>query len=318
MLAEIIAFIVVISLILYVLLGGADFGAGLWDLFALGPRAERQRRLIEKAVAPVWEANHVWLILILVLLFTAFPPAFSQMAIHLHVPLTLLLVGIVLRGSAFVFRQYGLYGEKLHRGWSLTFAIASVIAPLFLGVCLAAVSSGNFSEPFGWFGLFPFLVGGFALSLMSFLAAVYLTNETSDTDLQDDFRKRAMIGFGLMAFFGIVCLIPNGEAMALKEKFFESGWHRGLRWLTYAISLATLYALHRRRFRLARGGAIATVVLVIGGWASAQYPYLIRASLTIAQAAAPDSTLKYVVISLGAGAIFLFPSLYWLFRIFKR
>src|SRR5262249_54905210 len=117
--------------------GGADFGGGVWDLLATGPRGERQRPLIEQQIAPIWEANHVWLIVIVVVFFTAFPPAFAVVTTVLHVPLTLLLVGIVMRGSAFVFRSYG----SRTRGWGRAFAIASVITPLLLGVVIGALTS---------------------------------------------------------------------------------------------------------------------------------------------------------------------------------
>src|SRR5882672_2731226 len=126
------------ALILYALLGGADYGGGVWDLFAFGKRAPQQRALIAKAIGPVWEANHVWLILVIVILFTAFPPAFAAISTALHIPLTLLLLGIVLRGTTFTFRSY-----DVQRRCSLVFSIASVITPILLGITLGAISSGT-------------------------------------------------------------------------------------------------------------------------------------------------------------------------------
>ena len=139
----IIAGIMIVALIFYALLGGADYGGGVWDLFAFGKRAREQRELIAKALSPVWEANHVWLILVIVILFNAFPPAFSAISIALHIPLTLLLIGIILRGTAFTFRHYDTQKDKVQRRWSLIFSIASLITPILLGVTLGAIASGT-------------------------------------------------------------------------------------------------------------------------------------------------------------------------------
>jgi len=142
-LETIIAGVMVASLVLYALLGGADYGGGVWDLFAFGRRAREQRELIAHAIGPVWEANHVWLILVLVILFTAFPPAFAVIATALHIPITLLLIGIVLRGTAFTFRTYDVQRDEVQRRWSLVFSIASIITPILLGIILGAIASGN-------------------------------------------------------------------------------------------------------------------------------------------------------------------------------
>src|ERR1044071_7345089 len=129
------------SLVLCALLGGADYGGGVWDLFAFGRRAREQRALIADAISPVWEANHVWLILVIVVLFTAFPPAFAAIATALHIPITLLLIGIVLRGTAFTFRTYDVQRDDVQRRWSLVFSIASIITPKLLGTILGAIEN---------------------------------------------------------------------------------------------------------------------------------------------------------------------------------
>jgi len=175
--AEIIALVISGALLLYVLSGGADFGGGIWDLAARGPRAAAQRRLVERAIAPVWEANHVWLIVAVVLLFSAFPPAFAALANRLHVPLTALLLGIVLRGSALVFRQYG--GPEAAHRWQRVFAISSAATPFFLGAVLGAVTSGAASEAdrLAWLAPLPLAAGAAAAISCAYLAAVYLTVE---------------------------------------------------------------------------------------------------------------------------------------------
>ena len=126
-LADLVGFVMIAALVLYALGAGADFGGGVWDWFASGPRAQRQRDLISQAIGPIWEANHVWLILVVVLLFVAFPPVFAAMSIALHIPLAVMLVGIVLRGSAFVFRSHDVQTDDVQRRWSRLFAVGSIV-----------------------------------------------------------------------------------------------------------------------------------------------------------------------------------------------
>src|SRR5438046_9396661 len=225
-LETIIAGVMIAALIIYALLGGADYGGGLWDLFSSGKREMAQRALIAEAIAPVWEANHVWLILVLVVLFTAFPPAFAAISIALHIPLTLLLIGVVLRGTTFTFRAYDVRRDDVQRRWSLLFSIASIITPLLLGIVLGAIASGTIRVAHGvvvsgflksWLAPFPFVVGFFALSLFAFLAAVYLTVEASQHELQEDFRMRALIaGFAVGILALIVFLLARTGAPPLR------------------------------------------------------------------------------------------------------
>src|SRR5438445_1799860 len=190
------------ALIIYALLGGADYGGGVWDLFALGKRAPAQRAVMAEAIGAVWEANHVWLILVIVVLFTAFPTAFAAISTALHIPLTLLLIGIVLRGTTFTFRAQDAQRDDVQRRWSLLFSIASIITPVLLGIVLGAIASGTIKLENGvvvsgflrsWLAPFPIAVGFFALSLFAFLAAVYLTVESSEYELKEDFRLRALV-----------------------------------------------------------------------------------------------------------------------------
>src|SRR5215211_2274038 len=175
MLEIVIAIVVLASLILYALMGGADFGGGVWDSCARGPRAERQRKIIADAIAPIWEANHVWLILVIVLLFTAFPRAFAAMMTALHIPLTAMLVGIVLRGSAFVFRKYDMKDDHVQRRWSFVFGVSSVLTPLLQGVCLGALASGAIGVVDGQVvtGFFAGWTGGFAVACGVFAVGLF-------------------------------------------------------------------------------------------------------------------------------------------------
>jgi cytochrome d ubiquinol oxidase subunit II len=326
-LETIIAGVMVASLVLYALLGGADYGGGVWDLFAFGPRAREQRKLIAEAISPVWEANHVWLILVVVILFTAFPPAFAAIATALHIPITLLLIGIVLRGTAFTFRTYDVQRDDVQRRWSLVFSIASIITPILLGTILGAIASGTISVENGvvtagffrsWLAPFPLAVGFFALALFAFLAAVYLTVEARERKLQEDFRMRAIISgvvVGLLAL--TVFILAKTGAPTVRAGISRSWWALGLHLLTAIFATSAFVTLWTRRYLVARVCAAAQVTLILLGWAFAQFPHLVEPDLTISSAAAPQVTLELLLGALAAGAILLFPSYYYLFRIFK-
>ncbi len=324
-----IAGVIMVALTFYVLFAGADFGGGVWDFFARGDRAKAQRDLISHALAPIWEANHVWLILVIVLLFTCFPLAFATIAIALHIPLTLMLIGIVLRGSAFIFRSYGSDADAAQQRWGRVFAIASIITPVLLGMCVGAVATGgigqatfegSFVEHFvdPWLTLFGFGVGLLALALFSFLAAVYLTVETHGTELQEDFRTRALWAAGavFVIAFGVLALSWNGAPM-VRHALMAGPWALPFHIITGIAAIAAIAALWTRHYRLARLAAAAQVTFILWGWAAAQYPYLLPPTLTIDASAAPARTLALVLWALAAGACVLFPSLFYLFRIFK-
>jgi cytochrome d ubiquinol oxidase subunit II len=327
-LADALAVVVVMALNAYVLLAGADFGGGVWDLLATGPRRSRQRDLIAHAIGPVWEANHVWLILVLVLLFTCFPPAFSRLAVTLHIPLTLMLVGIVLRGSAFVFRSYGSVDDRSQRQWGRVFAMASAVTPVLLGISLGAVASGRVTGwvPGGfrvafvapWLAPFPIACGLMALALFAFLAAVYLTVEAQgDEGVQEDFRRRALgAGAALFCAAGLT-LVASGDAPEMRAGLLMSRQAIALQLLVAVAAIGALWALWVRRWRVARVAAAAQASLMIWGWGLAQYPDLLPGTLSIQQAAAPAITLKLVAGALVLGALVLLPSLAYLFRVFK-
>ena len=328
-LAQLLAGVLALSLNAYVLFGGADFGGGVWDLLASGPRRDRQRDLISHAIGPIWEANHVWLILAIVLTFTCFPAVFARLGIVLHIPLTLMLVGIVLRGSAFTFRTYDDEHDAAQRRWGRIFASASVVTPVLLGICMGAVASGRVGGPLeGSFGerfvdpwLTPFAVGVgiLTLTLFAFLAAVFLTMESHDAELCEDFRRKALAA-GVVVFFaaGLVLLLSmGGEAPLLLRGLLGSPQAIPLHLATGASAIGVLAALWYRRYRLARVLASAQVSLIFWGWALAQYPYLLPPDFTLQSAAAPPVTLRLVAWALVAGALVLLPSLWYLFRVFK-
>ena len=329
----IIAGVIVISLNAYVLLAGADFGGGVWDFFASGERRARQRTLIADAIGPVWEANHVWLILVVVLLFTCFPAAFAALSITLHIPLLVMLVGIVMRGTAFTFRTYDSQRDQVQRRWGRIFAVASLVTPVILGVCVGAIAAGRVkgesaagfatatfaaSYVWPWLTWFGFAIGATTLALFAQLAAVYLTVEAREPDLQDDFRRRALIAQGAaLASAALALLLARREAPGISQGLLE-GWHAIPLLLAVALSAAwTAWCLRARRFRAARIGAAAQASAILWGWPLAQFPWLLPPDLTIGAAAAPHTTLRLVLMTLAIGALLLFPSLAYLFRVFK-
>ena len=327
-LADIVAVCVGFSLNGYILFAGADFGGGVWDLFATGPRRARQREVITHALGPIWEANHVWLILAIVATFTCFAPVAARLGIVLHIPLTLMLIGIVLRGSAFTFRTYDSQHDATQHRWGRIFSSASIITPILLGVSIGAVASGRVGEetPGGfierfvhpWLTPFALSVGLLALTIFAFLAAVYLTLETRDRALADDFRRRAL-GAGIAVFFAsaLVLLLSNQAAPLVRSGLTASPWALPLHLLTGLTAIAVLAALWFRRYRVARIGAGLQVSLIFWGWPMAQYPFLLPPSYTISNSAAPETTLRLTLIGLAVGGVILLPSLWYLFQIFK-
>jgi len=315
------------ALIFYVTAGGADFGGGVWDLPAMGPRATEQRAAITKAIGPIWEADHVWLILVVVILFTAFPIAFGAMMTALHIPITLMLIGIILRGAGFIFLKYDSKASEVQRRWSALFGAASFFTPLIQGVTLGALSSeeirvvdGKVTTGFfaGWLTPFAGVSGLLVLTVCAFLAATYLTADPSgEPEVRNDFRRRALWSGGLL--LTIVLLLPLGARNGAPQ-FFQ-----GLaNWTAIVIALGITasaivasLSLWTRRFALARLAAIAEVTLILIGWGWAQYPQLIAPDITIYNSSAPTTTLRLLFIALLLGAIVLFPSLAYLYYIFK-
>lgn len=336
---EVVAGILVLALNAYLLTGGADFGGGVWDLFASGPRRDAQRALIAAQIGPIWEANHVWLVLVVVMLFTAFPSAFATVGIVLHVPLSLMLVGIVLRGSSFVFRTYGARDDAAQRRWSRVFAGASIVTPVLLGVIVGAIATGavgraaailpadgtraadtpTFATTFvaPWLAPFPLAVGALALALFALLAATYLALAAHDDALREDFRRRALSAWVAVLLTGLAGLVvAHREAPAL-SRGLTIGWPLALPTVVALAALGAFSALWRRRWAVARVAVALQASLILWGWAAAQYPLLVPPVESARSVAAPRETLVLLLWTLGAGAIVLIPALAYLFRTFE-
>ncbi|MBV9775294.1 MAG: cytochrome d ubiquinol oxidase subunit II [Gemmatimonadetes bacterium] len=326
-----VAGVTLAAAVVYAVLAGADFGGGIWDLLARGPRREEQRAAVAHAMGPVWEANHVWLIFVIVLLFTAFPPAFAALGVALFVPFHLVLLGIILRGAAFVFRAYSPQGARpLLPGrprprWGVVFGAASALTPVLLGMCLGAVSSGGVRVRGGevwiqgtppWLTPVALVMGAFALAVCAYLAAVYLANETRGP-LRDDFRCRALwAGTATVALSVLALPLLRVEAPHLWRGLLSA---RALPLLAVGVGAALLsgWALLARRFRLARVATVAQTACLLAGWGIAQFPYLVYPDVTVGSAAGPPGTLRFVLWTLPFGMALLLPSLWLLFRVFK-
>jgi cytochrome d ubiquinol oxidase subunit II len=317
--------ILLAGVIIYAITGGADFGGGIWDLLARGPRARDQKQEIARAIGPIWEANHVWLIFVIVLTFSCFPPVFAAVSTALYIPFTLVLAGIVLRGAAFIFRAYAADVIPAQRAWGNIFAVASAVTPLLLGMSAGAVASGDIRIESGrvtssylttWLSPFPIVIGLLALISCAYLAAVYLCVETRG-ELQEDFRKRALASGVAFSAVGTIALpVAWQEAPVI----WDGMWQRDAWTLIPAAivtGLVTMYAVWVRRYTLARVSAVIEVAVLLVGWALAQYPYLVVPDLTYGNAAASDAMLKVNLIVYGIGAIVLIPSLALLFALFK-
>jgi cytochrome bd ubiquinol oxidase subunit II len=328
MLADLAAAAIVVGLTAYLVLGGADFGAGFWDLTAGGARrGARVRGLIKIAMGPVWEANHVWLIFVLVVFWTAFPVAFGSVTSTLYVPLFAAAVGIIFRGAAFALRgEAATIAEA--RALGAAFALSSVLVPFFLGAAVGGIASGR--VPVGnasgdaltsWWNATSVLVGTLTVAVGAHLAAVFLAADSvraGQPDLVRAFRARALgsgLAAGALAIAGL--LVVHEDARSLFDGLTSGG---GLA-LVLASGLAGLVTLcleWRNRFELARYTAAVAVGSIVAGWAIAQRPDLLPGELTLQQAAASDATLVVLLISVAVGMLVLLPSLRYLFRLVLR
>ena len=301
------------ALALYAILGGADFGGGVWDLLASGPRAREQRAAITAAIGPVWEANHVWIIYTLVLLFTCFPPAFADIASGLYVPLVFALIGIVLRGAAFVFRNYAGAGAA-NATWSAVFGVASLLTPFAFGAAAGGLALGNYA----WSSPFALATGLFAVAACAQLAAVFMLSEVPPGPLQEDFRRRAIRATIAVWILGIVPALAAGRTAAILRAALSDPVAFGSIALALAAGLAVILCVVRRREGAARVAVGIEALAILGGWFGAQAPALVPGRYTYVSAASSDAMIVAFLIATGAGFIVLVPSMLLLFRVFKR
>jgi cytochrome bd ubiquinol oxidase subunit II len=315
------------ALTAYTLLGGADFGAGIWDLLAGGRTAGAPRRsLIEHSIGPVWEANHVWLIFVLILMWTAFPPAFAAISSTLYLPLTLVALGVIARGSAFAFRK-AIDQPWAQRLFGAAFAFSSVVTPWFLGAAAGAIASGRVPPGLArgnvitsWLNPVSAVTGTFSVAACAFLAASYLTLDArrgGDAVLVGYFRRRALASglvVGACSVAGLAIL--HADAPVLYGRL--TGRALPLVLIAVVAGVASLVTSWRGWLVPLRLSAAAAVAAVLWAWGAAQYPHLLLPGLTVPGAAAPHATLSAVLICTAIGGGLVIPSLAWLFVLFQR
>jgi cytochrome d ubiquinol oxidase subunit II len=326
-LSELPLFFALQGVVLYAVLAGADFGAGIWQLVAgRGEQARRIREHAHHSMAPVWEANHVWLIFVLVVVWTGYPVAFASMASTLAVALTAAGLGIILRGVAYALRSASKGPAEVRAIDTLT-AVGSVLAPFALAAAAGAIASqrvpvGNAAGDLwsSWLNPTSLMAGVLALLSSAYLAAVYLAADArreGDEQMAEAFRSRALVTGSLAGVAAIAgAVVVRSDARWIFDRLVDTPAV-----LSVAVSLlagaATLLLVVRRRLDAARVSAAVAVAAVVGGWALAQNPLLLP-GLTVHEAAAPDNVMALLVISILAGGLILFPSLALLFRLVLR
>jgi cytochrome bd ubiquinol oxidase subunit II len=328
MLPELCLGAAIAGLTAYAVLGGADFGAGFWDLTAGGAeRGGRVRGMVARSMGPVWEANHVWLVFVLVIVWTCFPVAFGSVMSSLYVPMGLAAIGIIFRGTAFALRGEAATINEARVLGSL-FALSSVLVPFCLGAALGGIAAGEVpvgnadADPLSsWLNPTGVLVGALAVLTGAYLAAVYMAADSVRAglpDLERAFRARALgsgLAAGAVAIGGLAVL--NSDAPDLYDGLTTDGGLACV--LASAVAgTSTLVLVWLRRFEAARYTAAAAVASVTVGWAVAQSPYLLPGELTLDAAAADDATLVAVLASTAVGLALVIPSLYWLFSLTLR
>ena len=319
-----------LSLLLYCLLGGADFGAGVLEIFLQKKHHAEHHKIIEKAMGPVWEANHMWLILMVVILFVGFPEVYSRISINLHIPLTAMLIGIIARGCSFTFRHYDAKKGRSQKSYTVFFIFSSLWTPFFQGVIMGALISGGIHSEFTtyregfvdpWFRPFPLALGLFTVCLFTFLAAVYLIGESPEGEVRQSFTRRARFAsIATVIAGGLVFFCGWKDGVAIMPSFMVSGLTRVCLVLA-TLSLPILWiALKKEWIWMTRALAGAQVVFILAAWLWIQFPVLVHVpggDLTFVNTHAPEKTLFQLAAALVVGSTLILPSLFYLFRVFK-
>ncbi|RMG74398.1 MAG: cytochrome d ubiquinol oxidase subunit II [Bacteroidetes bacterium] len=328
---NIILFFLFAGLLLYVVLAGADFGAGMLELLSRRKDYERAKRLTYEAIGPVWEANHIWLILVIVILFNGFPEVYATYSTYLHIPLMLMLFGIILRGTTFMFRHYDAIQDGSQRYYSRLFELSSFVTPLFLGMTLGGAMLGRIDPAAPdfysaylapWLNGYSFLVGLFFSAISAFVAAVFLSAETPDDEYHRFLIRAAIIAQVVMVVLGgLVFLAGEMAGRPLLGGYLHSPVAIGTVVLATAAVPFLLRALRARWRWWARFLAGFQVAMILFGWMWVQHPVLIHLAdgqaLTVTNTAAPEAVQRVLMMALFAGSAFIFPALFYLFKVFK-
>ncbi|WP_373399345.1 cytochrome d ubiquinol oxidase subunit II [Algoriphagus halophilus] len=321
-----------LSILLYILMGGADFGAGIVEMTSPAKIRDQVRGITYQTIGPIWEANHMWLIITIVILFVGFPAIYTMLSVHLHIPLVLMLIGIIGRGTAFVFRHYDAVKDDMQQIYNLIFTYSSFVTPLFLGLIFGATVSGNinpvavnfydsFVQP--WFNFFSLSIGVFTVAICGFLAAVYLVGETEEMNLKPFLLKRSrMFMVAIVLAGGLVFLAAEVEGIALVSLLVQEP-------LTLSILLLATLALVFLWFQVEKGnrklsralsGFIVSAILIAFGYH--YFPDIIITqsgeNLSVFNSAAVGKPIETLAWALMIGSLFILPSLFYLLFSFQR
>lgn len=330
----VVLFFLFFSLFLYVLLAGADFGGGIIELFSSPKNQEKTKQTIYRVMGPIWEANHIWIIILIVILWIGFPQYFNIFVVYLHIPITLMLLGITIRGLAFIFRHYDAVKGRSQGSYNALFKLGSILSPLFLGVIFGGLVGGNinlFSENLnlsfkeiyidGWFNVFSVLIGVFYIALCAFIASNFLIGEADDEDELNLYRKKASYSTIILVFIGLVILAYGYfNEIDFVIDFIENKYSI----IAVAISGIVLIPLWKmiklKRKAWARILAGVQVLLIVSAAMLAHFPDVIITStqeISILDGVAPDSVIQVLGIALLIGGAIILPGLYHLMKSFQ-
>ncbi|HEX6892585.1 MAG TPA: cytochrome d ubiquinol oxidase subunit II [Chryseolinea sp.] len=321
-----------LSILLYLLLGGADFGAGIIEMFTSSKHIRRTRKTVYQAIGPIWEANHMWLIIAIVILFVGFPAIYSILSVYLHIPLVIMLMGIIARGTAFTFRHYDAVHDTMQEIYNRIFIWSSFITPLFLGIIAGSTLSGDINTNassfvdayvFGWLNGFSLSVGLFPVALCGFLAAVYLIGEADDENDRLRFVRKAR-GMNIISICAgtLVFVVSAIEKVPLIEWIFGDV----VGFVATALALLSLLlmwrSINQRMKFLPRVLAAFQVAMILLALTYAHFPTIIilkdETTISLIESVAPAKTMAALGSALLIGSILILPALFYLYYSFKK
>ncbi len=321
-----------LSVLLYILMGGADFGAGIVEMVTPDKMRDKIRSTTYETIGPIWEANHMWLIITIVILFVGFPSIYTVMSVHLHIPLVLMLIGIIGRGTAFVFRHYDAVKDDMQRVYNLIFTYSSFVTPLFLGLIFGATVSGKINTDasdfyqsfiYPWFNFFSLSVGVFTVTICGFLAAVYLVGEAQEKSVKLFlFRRSRMFMIAIIIAGGLVFLTAELEGMSLVKLLFNEPISLAILVMA-TLAISTLWFQlengKRRVSRILSGFVVSAILLAFGFH---YFPDIViiqgAENLSVFNAAAVGKPIDSLGWALLIGGFFILPSLFYLLYSFQR
>ncbi len=328
----VVLFFAAFSFFLYVLLGGADFGAGIMELFSSDKNKKPIKKTVYEVMGPVWEANHIWIIILIVILWIAFPGYYNLLVVYMHIPLTLVLLGITLRGAAFVFRHYDAVKGQSQKLYDRFFEISCLITPIFLGMTFAGTVSGRillidnhpdagFYEVYvaPWLSWFPLCTGLFYSALCTFLAGVFLIGEAVDEERKMYVRK-ANIAIIAVVILGFITLVAGYvEGVVFIKDFLGNPYSVTGVLLSALLLIPLFFTIRKAMVVLCRFFAGLQVVLILASALVAHYPYFIftkEGPVSLLDHVAPEATISVLGISLIIGGLLILPGLFHLLKSF--